>query len=220
MNLVHLGAEPRSFRCLSESGNGYWCDRQRVYFEGQVLENAKPDFFSVMNLQNQSIFGHCQGVLYVGANCIPEVDLATFHFLVDHWLFAKDKSNVYAIYDNKLRVIDVDVSSFKIFEGGIIVRDNLRAFVVISGAVLKIIPDADLHTLTLLDCGYVKDKYRVYYHDVGLDDQILISSADPASFVVTDYESTISDSLNVDAKDKFGHYYRGILLRNTLIEDE
>jgi len=186
------GADSSTFVPISSATVDYYAkDKNYVYKNGQILQNADPQTFEFLIKPFNSYQKDRNNVYFKGI-VIQGADPVTFQGLgydaYSH-IYAKDKNNVYI---NETILSGADSATFQVIDNVNSTFQKDKNNVYYQGIILK---GADSINFEVLNFGYAKDKNNVYYFNGSV-----IKNADPTSFQILDI---------FNAKDKNNIYYKG-----------
>jgi hypothetical protein len=207
-----------TFEVLNPTSGGYARDKQHVYLDnGQVLANALPESFEIINEGHYPIYARDKQQVYFEGTVIADAQPDSFKIL-SHG-YARDKQHIYfnslAYNGNKpVSVVlnNAQPDSFEIInpdESSELIYAHDKQQVYLNGNVLT---NAQPDSFEILNTGYAHDKQQVYFNGK------LLADAQPDSFKIINPEKSGYDSYNSYARDKNHVYRNDTLIANALPE--
>lgn len=211
-------ADPETFTALSDTYLRYAKDKDHVFMWGEVMEEADPDSYEIVDTYGVWHYSKDNNYIYYGNTIIPGADPNTFEVL--GFGYSSDINNIFYEF---LPISEADRASFTYIKYAL-AKDKNHAY--LQGSVIE---DIDLATFEFIDKYYYKDKDHVF------DNKTIIEGADPETFeilgsyyshdknhVYKNYENyAIADQFDAEsfveyinryAKDKNHAYYDEVII--------
>lgn len=169
-------ADYPSFRILYQA---YGSDKNHVYYQGDIIKDANPQKFHVLqgNLNRDQGYAKDDERVYSRGKLIAEADAPSFELIerikprgeYSEYVYAKDQNNIYI---NTLKIANSDPSSFYVALNGMGFDKNQ---VYYRDRALK---GSDPGSFKMINEDFFKDKNHLYYRSSRID------GADSQSFTL------------------------------------
>lgn len=160
-------------------------DKDHVYYDDNVIVNADPDSFHVLNWDD--FFSKDRNNVYFGRKPVSSIDITTFEVLGAY--YGKDKEHVY--YEGDV-IAGADPKSFSVFaESKQYGKDNKNVYY--QKEIFQEVVDVESFVLIDVLAFAAKDKYKVYSL---LYPKKILEEADPETFKFINY-TYAKDKTNV-----------------------
>ena len=157
----------------------YAKDRNHVYFMGEILLNADPATFVLLDLDKSGLYAKDKDHVWMWFNrdFVNSVDLSTFTILSETYGYAKDKNHVYLL--GKI-LPNTDPATFVLLDKfGRYAKDKDHVYMGFNEAFVN---NVDIPTFTVLDDHWSKDKNQAYYTPTVGSQKTIIIKADLETF--------------------------------------
>ncbi|MFC2162941.1 DKNYY domain-containing protein [Candidatus Altiarchaeota archaeon] len=197
------GADPASLRDL---GGGYAADKDRVYWQGQVIRDADPaSFYRLLYQKNgssrspQTSYSMDKDRIYYERQALKGIRPQNFKYYGQHYCGGSN-----TVYHKTLKISGADPATFKVVDwDGIYSKDKDNVYIKYQKTQVegqeeppKKLEHVDPSSFEALNRYYTRDYRFVYYHGK------MINGADPETIEVNEGEHTI-------ARDADSCYMRG-----------